>query len=76
MKKNKALPLGAVILIALFYSTSCKKITPDVVAQPTENFQLKEQDETSLWLDNSNIADKAAFGTVKVFATGLIIPGV
>ena len=42
MKKNKALPLGAVILITLFYSTSCKKITPDVVAQPTENFQLQE----------------------------------
>jgi len=74
MKKNKALPLGAVILIALFYSTSCKKITPDVVAQPTENFQLQEQDETSLWLDNSNIAGKAAFGTVKVFATGLNNP--
>jgi hypothetical protein len=74
MKKNKAFQLGAVILIAFFYLTSCKKNTSDLVVQPADNFQLQEQDETSLWLNNSTTGAKIAVGTVKVFATGLNNP--
>lgn len=68
------LPLTVILLL---FFTSCRKTIQEKTATNTENeeeFQLQEPDETSLWVDNSGLAAKCAFGTVRVFATGLNNP--
>lgn len=44
MKKNKLWQLGIAIIIAVFFLSSCKKTTTDVVATNADNFQLLEKD--------------------------------
>ena len=68
------------VAISLLFLTSCKKTVQEEAEKVSamndneEEFQLQEPDETSLWLDNSSLAAKCPFGTVKVFATGLNNP--
>jgi hypothetical protein len=74
MKKTKSWQLGTLIVITLLFLTSCKKATPDVIADNDDGFELQEQDETALWQSNANLAAKCNFGSVKIFATGLNNP--
>lgn len=74
MKKKKLWQLGIAIIIAVFFLSSCKKTTTDVVATNADNFQLQEKDETPLWLNDAGMGEKNKVAEVTIFATGLNNP--
>lgn len=74
MKKIKLWQLGIAIIIALFFLSSCKKTTTDVVAKNADDFQLQEKDETALWLNDADMGEKNKVAQVTIFATGLNNP--